>query len=587
MRKSLVFTHAVAQPSPDSAVIKTIGPLISSVIGALIGWLPGGSTGFMGSALTALLAIAGGVSGLIFSLMYRRYVGVLGAGGGRKGFPARNAYDRLRESLSGGNLAARLYADQLGAFLETVDRFFGDAGRADQTLFPHAFGLRTPAPLWTAAAFDRCLLLALIYPIATILIIWAASGDVGPAEAALLLKSNLPGWQRGLAVALVAIMVFAILRSVRVKGWIAPIWFVTAMIVGVLAGVVAGNGSAIELAEFAGVAIAGGIVLTVVRFVVLGESNLSAYVGYDIGYLGVGAVSVTFAVAIAIVVAVGSPSVGFTGLIGGLGVLAATGAVAVLGDLAMKQRWYGVFLTLLFPATIMACLCAADLLSPLENWRTAGQGLLFCGLLTLVNAPFIWASLGVTRALLRRGLELGGWSPYLLAIADAILASGIVVLSVFTMVIAVQIFDHLTEHGGGTRVLPLDPLITGIAEHPAAPEYWWVYALLLSTMIPSFANLMIGGASLARGVPGLPILLLGFMPAGRAVAPFERTWMALVLTAQVFLGAFFGIVAQVLLAVGVIFHIMPWFGLRLLDSARDVAALDLPMQVLRLFWGTS
>jgi hypothetical protein len=24
-----------------------------------------------------------------------------------------------------------------------VDRFFGDAGKADQTLFPHAFGLKT------------------------------------------------------------------------------------------------------------------------------------------------------------------------------------------------------------------------------------------------------------------------------------------------------------------------------------------------------------------------------------------------------------------------------------------------------------
>jgi hypothetical protein len=34
---------------------------------------------------------------------------------------------------------------------------------ADRTLFPHAFGLKKAAPLWTAPAFDRCLLLALIY----------------------------------------------------------------------------------------------------------------------------------------------------------------------------------------------------------------------------------------------------------------------------------------------------------------------------------------------------------------------------------------------------------------------------------------
>jgi hypothetical protein len=45
-----------------------------------------------------LLAAVGGISGLVLSLMYRRYIGVLGAGGGRKGYPARDAYEALRAS---------------------------------------------------------------------------------------------------------------------------------------------------------------------------------------------------------------------------------------------------------------------------------------------------------------------------------------------------------------------------------------------------------------------------------------------------------------------------------------------------------
>jgi hypothetical protein len=77
----------------------------------------------------------------------------------------------LRKSLAEGGKPALIYAQWLTKFLDAVDRFFGDAGMADRTLFPRAFGLKTPAPLWTAPAFDRCLLLALIYPIATILII--------------------------------------------------------------------------------------------------------------------------------------------------------------------------------------------------------------------------------------------------------------------------------------------------------------------------------------------------------------------------------------------------------------------------------
>src|SRR5580704_12043383 len=54
---------------------------------------------------------------------------------------------------------------------------------------------------WTAPAFDRCLLLSLVYPIATIFIIWAAPAHVGLAENALGL-SDVASWRRGLVPAL-------------------------------------------------------------------------------------------------------------------------------------------------------------------------------------------------------------------------------------------------------------------------------------------------------------------------------------------------------------------------------------------------
>jgi hypothetical protein len=216
----------MAEPSPDSALIKIIGPLITAAVGGALLWLPGWLSAFE-PALKALLTAAGGIAVLAFSLMYRRYVGVLGAGGARKGSPPRDDYDRLWASLSGGNLAARLYADRLTKFLDAIDRFFGDAGLADRTLFPHAFGLRTPAPLWTAPAFDRCMWLALIYPIVTIFIIWVASGNVGPAETALGLRTDLPTWQKGLLVALLAITALAgrnfALNSER-SLWKALLW---------------------------------------------------------------------------------------------------------------------------------------------------------------------------------------------------------------------------------------------------------------------------------------------------------------------------------------------------------------------------
>jgi len=209
--------------------------------------------------------------------------------------------------------------------------------------------------------------------------------------------------------------------------------------------------------------------------------------------------------------------------------------------------------------------------------------LLFLGWLSLINAPFDWVSLGLARALLRRGLELGGWWPYALALVDAVLAAAIIAALAFTMVIGVQTFDALAIHGGGASILPLQPLFNGIATNPTAPEYWWLYALLLSTMIPSLVNLVIGGTSLVRGVPGISTMLLRYIPERGGVLRWDRHWVATVLTGQVATGAALGIAGQVLLVWVIIGYMMPFFGLELLDMARDVAAFNVPAWVGQLF----
>jgi hypothetical protein len=188
----------------------------------------------------------------------------------------------------------------------------------------------------------------------------------------------------------------------------------------------------------------------------------------------------------------------------------------------------------------------------------------------------------LTRALLRRGLEIGGWGPYLLALADALLAAGVIAVLTVACVIGVQAFDTAAAHAGGdgARILPLDALFDRIEAHPAAPEFWWIYAMLLSTMIPSLLNLVIGGASLLRGVPWIAALLLRKMPERGAPPTFDRTWMALLLASQIVVGGVLGIAAQVFLAYVVIGLILPVFGLDLLEVARGVAEADLPGRVM-------
>jgi hypothetical protein len=91
-----------------------------------------------------VLAVVGGITGLVFSELYERYLGVLDASehpqdlkaraktqAERNAYAERQAYDTLREKLRGGNIAARLYTVWLTKFLKAVDRFFDDAGKAD------------------------------------------------------------------------------------------------------------------------------------------------------------------------------------------------------------------------------------------------------------------------------------------------------------------------------------------------------------------------------------------------------------------------------------------------------------------------
>ena len=96
-------------------------------------------------------------------------------------------------------------------------------------------------------------------------------------------------------------------------------------------------------------------------------------------------------------------------------------------------------------------------------------------------------------------------------------------------------------------------------------------------------NLVIGGASLLRGIPGLPALLLAKLPVARAVPAFDRAWIATVLTLQTVGGGLLGIAAQVLLVWVMIGYIMPFFGPELLEMAQDVAAFNLPARVGQLF----
>ena len=529
--------------------------------------------GLLGTPLFLLLVLCL----LAAPLVFQYFLGLVGQGSQPGDSLERQDYERLRASLAGDSRPANLYAHWLSKFLDWIERFCGDVGMADRTLFPHLFRLTKPAPLWTAPALDRCLLLAVIYPVVTIFIIWMLFGQVGPGETALGLRDDLPEWRRVLGVVAYAMSGLAMWRYTFATGWRSYVWglmFFSAPFVGLGAfGFESGGALAIvsfftyQIPFLFNIRLPSALTI---HDIFRSEWTRTAFPG-------------AFSAALVCFVPIGSLSVE-----AGLSILASAVLFAIAALAGAASTYKSLSFYLIFLSTMTAAYLAAATLAAFPIfWQSYGAFLLFLGLLTLLSAPFDWISLGLTRGLLRLGLQLEGWWPYFLALLDACLAAMIVALFELVMVVGVQTFDELAIHGGGKAVMDLDFLFDSLAKDPAAPRNWWIYALLLSSVLPSLVNLAIGGMALTRGIPWLGRLLLRWIPADRAVPTYKQRLAATGLTAQVFAGVLLGVAAEVFLFWGVIFRLMPTFGLDLLAMARAVAVYDLPGQLGTLFAGSA
>ena len=598
--KRPLFSAAAEGKNVKKPVSDTyLAAVFAAVVGAIFTWA--GSDFWadlkplIGVPLVDLLRILVFLGFAAFSFAVLHYFGVLGAGAEPVDTRERNEYDALRQRIAAGNWIAREYARRLNVFLDAIDRFFGDEGMADRTLFPHAFGLRKPAALWTARAFDRCLSLALIYPIAAIILIWTISNHVGPAEAALLLQST-SGWKRSVGMASIALSTYGawlLLQSAGRRQFL----FGGAMIVASLMIFNTEVEAGVATAAFSTAGFAILLVVAVDRFRIgFSKSDPSEIDAISVldsmkaktVLIAGGSILNAFMIGLAFMIpiaAIGLVKTRIVSLPGGTMIVQiVAGSIVVMVPtfiaafaLAVSKKFikvdrHGTFLSIFFLFMVLLCFCGATILSPLRGWRLGGPVLMFFGLLTLINAPFDWFALGLTRALMRRGLEREKWWPYFYAAVDALFAAIVIAILTVTMVAGVQLFDDLAVHGGGERLLPpMQEYLDAIKADPGKPEYWWVYATLFSTMLPSLINLFVAGVSLARGIPGISSWLLSKVREGEAVPAYDRLLVAIVLSLQGILGLAIALAAQGFLFWVIIWQGMPRLGIGVLDLAYLVA----------------
>jgi len=406
------------------------------------------------------------VSAWLFAWKAWSYWEILGGADEAPGSPERADYDALVAELQAGGTPAKVYRERLVKALDRVDVFFGDAGRNDRSWVARVLGLETPGARWTAPAFVRSLLLALVYPIATIAGAWIWSGHVGFAERVLGLWETPAGdpfgGLRRLAFGLsLAAAIYEAWRAVQAERLLPKLLFR----VGALAGAGAGAAAATATATIA-VVVAVAVVFAL-PLAVTGAVEGAFVVATFLAII----CAITFAIALG-----GAGPFTVAGAVAGAVVGAALAAVIIIA-VASISVWSvetgsrGVFLLLFFVAATLAAFAGAWFFSPSDTWSSVGAFLLIFGVLTLVNAPFDWFAIGLTRALLRRGLAPGGRGPFFYAAVDAVAAPFIIALLAFVTVFAVQTFDDVAvlRAGPSARILPLGPLYRGTRDSAGRP----------------------------------------------------------------------------------------------------------------------
>jgi hypothetical protein len=517
--------------------------------------------------LGALLLAAMGILFVAFPLLGVFWGGILGLGPMAifglawyyyhildAGTEATARYKALRQRLTDGESAGQFYERAIGGMLDRIDRFYGD-NATQQPELSRWLRLDKDARLWTAASYDRSLLIAFLYPLLICFLLWAATGQVGVAETALGLRADAPAWQRALLALTLIAGFFTLWRAGKFDD--KPLLKLTIMaltLFGIMASVRAFAGAVVSAFAFA------------VAGVVSGAFTVAGAVAGAVAFAGAFAGAGLFAFAFAFAVAA---------------------AVLFLLNFARQGgqwSWFLLALTLI----LLAICFTAPLWLISDRWSDAAPLLLFFGLFTLINAPFDWLTLGVTRALIRAGLVPGRTIMHIpgaliFGIVDLVLALVFLLALAIAIVFAVQLFGALEIIGGAPRqTLAVEPVLAALADPQRRFDwpYMWIYFMVFSTMVPSLINLAVGCFAWLRGFAPLDRWAAAVMERGPKEG--ERLRLALWLGAQPVIGVVVGLLLIVYPAQTLMFGFGPTYGEGMISLVQDFAAANWPERLIAM-----
>ncbi len=516
-----------------------------------------------------------------FSYLTMRYWLILGYGDSKSASELK-LYTQLRKEVyrlgefKDDVSVGQIYNEKVGALMDRVDQLYLDNDDQEASFGSRFFNLKTPKPIWTFASYDRSFLFAYIYTVATLCLVWVVTNQTGIVETAL----GLPDTDLPIRLLLITTIVIALIflklseHLGDIHSWICC----TSIFIGIFVFSIDANFVVYFIEGYtAALLLAGG--WSIAFIFLLKDSNLPT------GITVVNFASITPAIVVfSFIVAGANPVVyGAAFLIGSAVVLTITLLQYYLAEHKKFSGFVPVFqiIHLVFIFTLTGWLCASS--GKIEFWYVVGPSILILLVLTIVNAPIDWLSLGVTRGLIRKGLELRGWMPALFGLIDLVVATILMVCLTACVLFAVQAFNTMTIIGGGEIFLiPTDYLVAfGDPEQRWKPQYYWVYIMLFSTMIPSMCNVVIGLMSISRGfAPLYRFIESQKIPTREAVPAANRMLFAPLIAFNRMVCVLGGLVLSILALYIIWTLILPLIGINLYTIALTLDEENYPTQFI-------
>lgn len=444
----------------------------------------------------------------------------------------REDYVVWRQKLSQGGTIEKLYSAMLARGLDAADRFFGDP--IDSKI--------GRVPFWGGHALDRCYFIAAIYPAATLFLIWHLTGSTGALETVFGLPPETERWQRilsGISLVLFAVAINRLVNSiVHFRSVVKVILRLFVTIASVALVFSFSFASPVLVMALIGVLFFafGNLFLSGYFALMCGLSLASLWPTYNI----VGGEDSTLLLILSAVITMMMSFI----IVVGLNILYNT----------LERRLsllFGILFGLLISIIAVALIYISSNVNDIVSNENYFILYYFLCAIPLINALFDWVSIGMTRFFLRIGQKLGGLWPIGLSLADLVTAT--LFLAALTMSL-VAIISAL-NWASGSAVIDIGELLSRYRSNPGDPRLIWVYVLVVTTYLPSIANLVLGGLAIVRGVPGIHSFLIHNVlpedPIGLTLR--RRVAASAILTAQFGL-ALVGAIAVAILFIGIVFY---------------------------------